>query len=186
MGSVTSYHWRNAGGAIISLNALPTSADDGVYGETIRWTVSFHRRPNILQTFGVDCDPTASSYSYQRYKPDKISIDGNGQYSQYIQHNRIWQAMHSDQDLDQDFDGETQDSGNVYWYQPEQLTADPLTSSNWQQNFRNPPPAVVETYHFEWNINSQEMIIYDPEMKKMGRTDKDYTWRLQGNDRWHW
>ncbi len=29
------------------------------------------------------------------------------------------------------------------------------------------------------------MTVYDPEMKKMGRTDKQYTWWLPGHDNWH-
>merc|ERR1712228_705088 len=56
-GVISSYHWRNAGGKVVSLNTLPTFEDNimtnGQYGDYIEWKVDFHRMAHCQQWFGV-------------------------------------------------------------------------------------------------------------------------------------
>merc|ERR1712218_265245 len=89
----------------------------------------------------------------------------------------------SEEEYEEDSDEDCEEGLNIdcHWYQPEEIPR--LSKWNGKPvDAWNMPPAKIETYRFEWNIEQQTMTIYDPNGEKMGPNDKPYTWWLDGID----
>ena len=147
---------------MVSTNTLPAAKDnvDNIYGDTVKWTVSFHRQIHWNQRFGVYTDDDYYGFGQKRFGHTRYSIDGNGRYIR---------------EYDEDAE---------YWYLPKPLPK--IETWNGKPvDIWNKPPATIEVYEFEWNIKKQTMAIYDPDGRMMGPISAPYTWWLGNSDKWH-
>eukprot|EP01083_Nonionella_stella_P088793 247703_1 len=178
-GCVNSYHWRNAGGTIISLNSLPTISEREVYGDIIQWNVEFHRKSHCRQYVGLVPPPRKKLiYTSHDYK---FGIDGDGWYVQLKAF-----EIEEDDDLTED---EFEDEDDLAYYEAMRAEREIFQRSHWyipeKIELGYGDGVIVETYLFRYDIVQQTLTIFDPNMKKMGDTTVDYTWRVNMSDKWH-